>query len=127
MRLLTSIKEYAKIGLILGAALAVLASVRLITNGPAFFRERLGVPYLAVVGLYLAGGVITCVMLAIFEGRAKSLLSYIVMGVIVAAPGSALLTLALTKPEHSFHLVLFVAAGMAIIYGTIGGIMAWWD
>ena len=46
---LRSIKDRAKIGLILGAELAVLPTIRLAIGGPSFFNARLGVPYFAIV------------------------------------------------------------------------------
>ena len=124
---LERVREYAKIGFVLGGGLAALASVRFLINGPAAFRDRIHLSYPAVVALYLAGGVVTCVLLALLEGRAKSLVSYILVGVMVASPGSWLLALALAKPEHSAAAVVFVAVAMALIYGTIGGLLAWRD
>ncbi|HEX2251381.1 MAG TPA: hypothetical protein VHH32_13630 [Gemmatimonadales bacterium] len=122
-----SLKDHAKIGAIVGGALGLLASVRLITHGPEFFRDRIGLPYLAVLALYIVGGVFTCLMLDILSHFAKSLLSYIIVGVLVAFPASALFVLVLAKPEHSLGTVTLAAALMAVIYGTIGGIMAWRD
>ena len=122
-----SLKDHAKIGALVGCGLGLLASIRLITHGPEFFYDRIGLPYLAVLALYIVGGVFTCLMLDILAHRAKSLVSYIVVGVLVAFPGSALLVLVLANPEHSLRTVSIAAALMAVIYGTIGGIMAWWD
>ena len=127
LKTIERVRDYAKIGVVVGIALALLAGLRLLISGPDFFPTRVGLPFLAVVALYVAGGVITCVMLALFEGRARSLVSYVGLGIIVATPASALLALVLAKPWHSARDVILVTVLMAIVYGTIGGVLAWRD
>jgi hypothetical protein len=121
------ITTYTWMGLVVGAALALLVSVRLLLLGSTLYVAQLGVPYLVLVLLYLAGGVVTCASLAILERFARSLLSYLVVGVLVALPASVMLAIALAKADSSWTAIVFVATAMAVIYGTIGALLAWRD
>jgi hypothetical protein len=75
----------------------------------------------------VGGGVITFLMLAILEDYARSFISYLVVGVLVALPPSTLFALALAKPEDSFGDMGFVAIVASVAFGVIGGLSAWFD
>jgi hypothetical protein len=127
MQIPEKLRWHAKFGLVVGVLFAAANSLPMITVGPAYYRERIGLPYLAVCALYLVGGVMTFLMLAILQDYAKSLVSYLVVGVLVAFPASAMTALALAKPEHPFEDMSFVAVVAAVVYGIIGGLISWFD
>lgn len=119
--------DYGRIGLILGGILAVVASVGILIGGPSRVLARLGVTYPVLVLVYLAGGVVTCVMLAILEKFARSLISHVIVGIVVALPAGLLLALVFARPDDSPAALVFAIITWAVSYGTIGGILTWYS
>jgi hypothetical protein len=119
------VQDYARIGFVIGAGVAVLASIQLLIRGPSYYVARFAVPYLVLVLLCLLGGVITCVILAILEQFAESFFSRVVVGFLTTLPVSLLFAMTLAKPDDSSGTVVFVAIAMSAIYGTMGAFLTW--